>query len=48
MMFSCFAATSDGIRFEQAPVPAIHIWLSCGEAGADWRGWVQSQVLNQL
>ena len=46
MMFSCFAA--DGIRFEQAPVPEIHIWLSCGEAGTDWRGWVQSQVLNQL
>ena len=35
MMFTCFAATSGDIPFEQAPVTEIHIWSIHGEVGAD-------------
>ena len=36
-MFTCFAATSSNIAFEQAPVTEIHIRSICGKVGADWR-----------
>ena len=37
MMFTCFAATSCDIPFEQAPVTEDHIRLICGEVVQDWR-----------
>ena len=36
-MFTCFAATSSDIAFEQAPVTEIHIRSICGKIGTDWR-----------
>ena len=36
-MFTCFAATSCDIPFEQAPVTEDHIRLICGEVVQDWR-----------
>ena len=36
-MFTCFAATSSDIAFEQAPVTEIHICSISVEVGADWR-----------
>ena len=36
-MFTCFAATSSDIAFEQAPVTEIHIRSICGKVGTDWR-----------
>ena len=36
-MFTCFAATSSDIAFEQAPVPEIHIQSICGKVGTEWR-----------
>ena len=36
-MFTCFAATSSDLPFEQAPVTEIHIWSICGEVAKDWR-----------
>ena len=37
MMFTCFAATSCDIPFEQVPVTEDHIRLICGEVVQDWR-----------
>ena len=36
-MFTCFAATSRDMAFEQAPVDEIDVQSICGEVGADWR-----------
>ena len=36
-MFTCFAATSSDIPFEQALVDEIHLWLICDDVGAKWR-----------
>ena len=37
MMFTCFAATSSEILFEQALVTEIQIQSICGEVVTDWR-----------
>ena len=36
-MFTCFAAASSDIPFEQAAVTEIRIFSICGEVGPNWR-----------